>query len=1119
MGSYLYSTTNEEIDKSKEEKSEDIKQEANLENIEKIPEKESNNKKKQGKNDEVKFNLKSQIEKEIKNGLLILNDENEFKSKSSNIKEENEFNFSILDEKRSEINFCESINEINKFTNLLKKLKLTEYINYPKICSIGNQSNGKTSILTNIIGLDILPKGDGVVTRRPLELRLNHIESGQPYAYFDDNIKIRDFSTIKEKINNLTKSICGDHKNIMANPLTITIFSQTCPNLTIIDLPGIVKVPVGDQPKNIEEITKEITLNYINDPYTIILCALDANQDITTSDGLYLAKQIDFLGERTLGVLTKVDLMDEGTNCKDILENKLVPLKLGYIAVKNRSKLDLINNISIKEGLLKEKIFFEENDIYSKMNKKLFGTQSLIEKLIEVYTNMFYKKIGNIIGSIKQHIKRLNNELILLGKPLPQNLSEKNLVLQDLVKNYCNMFFNLLNNRTNSNQIPLNDEFIDNEERNKIKKLYDKFLIEYTTKKFTIKSKGKLPKNISLLNLLNPKLNSIKDEAISLFKTILEHLYQISDKVIYQIFERFPKMENRIKEIVKIIIERDIKTTEELINQILKYELNYEFTNDESFLEKYNFENIIENNVEMQLENALNDYYKIIVRNIRNIIPKTIQYKLIHNLQMNLLNNLIEYIFKNPEIINELEESEEFIKLRYDLNFSKIELEKILKKLINSSTISRILLDNEKNEKDKQLLILEKEKKDKIFKNSVKKLKIYKNKQEKVEEILEDMCILGQIMKEEIIEEKKNNPEKFISIEEATKEENKNDVTFCLGILAQNLEDLGITTAIEKKSENNEEAQNAANTVLQFITNGMIEKKKFDLHFDLGNERNNELLYNLKEQEKFNNKLRKKLSIEYNIPEDEIIITNPQRGSYSVQVIFASDSFNDQNVDINIFKNKCNDKEFQELKNLKTIHKSLIMEGCKLTPDMLDSKGNRESGWGENEKRGGFDYIPPKGWKGFGLKVTGKYDNGNDDWLAYNGNPNEWAVAYHGIGKGPCANVEKATKNIINGGFEAGGGQVHAGYQNINKRYRPNPNDPKNDHSNKVGIGVYCSPDPIVMKQYGCNSSTNINGKTYKMGFMMRVRPDKIRISKNRPEYWVLDGTINEMRPYRIMIQ
>ena len=94
---------------------------------------------------------------------------------------------------------------------------------------------------------------------------------------------------------------------------------------------------------------------------------------------------------------------------------------------------------------------------------------------------------------------------------------------------------------------------------------------------------------------------------------------------------------------------------------------------------------------------------------------------------------------------------------------------------------------------------------------------------------------------------------------------------------------MGITTAIEKNSSNNAEGENSANTVLQFITNGMIEKKKYDLHFDLGDEKNNELLDNKVEQEKFNNKLRKKLSIEYNIPESEIIVTNPQKGSYSVK--------------------------------------------------------------------------------------------------------------------------------------------------------------------------------------------------------------------------------------------
>jgi len=265
-----------------------------------------------------------------------------------------------------------------------------------------------------------------------------------------------------------------------------------------------------------------------------------------------------------------------------------------------------------------------------------------------------------------------------------------------------------------------------------------------------------------------------------------------------------------------------------------------------------------------------------------------------------------------------------------------------------------------------------------------------KNQKENIKEVLEDMCVLGSIMKEEIIEEKKNNPEKFISIEDATKEENKNNGTFCLGILAKSLEDMGITTAIEKNSSNDEEAQNASNTVLQFITNGMIEKKKYDFHFDLGEERNNELLNNKEEQEKFNNKLKKKLSLEYNIPENKIIITNPQKGSYSIQVIFEIDSFNDKEVDINTLKGNLTEEEFKELKSLKEIHTSLIMEGCKLTPNMLDSRGNRESGWGKNEKRRGFDYYPPpKGWKGFGLKVVGKYDNGNDDWLAYNGNENE----------------------------------------------------------------------------------------------------------------------------------
>jgi hypothetical protein len=111
--------------------------------------------------------------------------------------------------------------------------------------------------------------------------------------------------------------------------------------------------------------------------------------------------------------------------------------------------------------------------------------------------------------------------------------------------------------------------------------------------------------------------------------------------------------------------------------------------------------------------------------------------------------------------------------------------------------------------------------------------------------------------------------------------------------------------------------------------NGMIEKKKYNLHFDLGEKRNEELLYNKVEQEKFNNKLRKKLSLEYNIPEDKIIITNPEKGSYQVQVIFQTDEFNEPDLDINKLREKYeNDDDFKEISYLKEIHSQLIMKGC-----------------------------------------------------------------------------------------------------------------------------------------------------------------------------------------------
>ncbi len=193
--------------------------------------------------------------------------------------------------------------KLTKLTDQLLDSGVKENINLPKICVLGCQSSGKSSVLESIIGLDILPRGDGVITRRPLELHLCHINSGEPWATFEErkDIKFTDFTKVGETIEELTDELCRTNKNIVDKPIILNVYSQTCPDLTLIDLPGVKRVQIGCCPKNIEEITLNIATRYTDDPLTIILCIISANSDIATSDSLRVAKEIDTNGERTIG--------------------------------------------------------------------------------------------------------------------------------------------------------------------------------------------------------------------------------------------------------------------------------------------------------------------------------------------------------------------------------------------------------------------------------------------------------------------------------------------------------------------------------------------------------------------------------------------------------------------------------------------------------------------------------------------------------------------------------------------------------------------------------------------------------------------------------------------------
>jgi len=423
----------------------------------------------------------------------------------------------------------------------------------------------------------------------------------------------------------------------------------------------------------------------------------------------------------------------------------------------------------------------------------------------------------------------------------------------------------------------------------------------------------------------------------------------------------------------------------------------------------------------------------------------------------------------------------------------------------NNSMNLNVLSLEEKEKRNTQLEEIIKRQKDSRNNSNNEPLSKEEEK-EKIIQTIEDMSIMGTIIKDQIIEEKITHPEKFVSIQEAvTKENMDNDnPLFIMGLLAQNLENQGVTTAIEKESNNNNDNE-ASNTALQFMINGMGMQKKYSLHFDLGEERNEELLNDKEEQKKFNDKLKKKLSKEYNIDEDEIIISFPQKGSYQITVIFKQKEF---------FDLKKNDllekfKDEPELGKLKYLHEDLILSGCKLSPDMFDSKGNnKDGGWGENETRGGEPYIPPKGWIRYGLNVLGKYDKGNDDWLAYDNREGEWCIAYHGVGQGQSSDKVKNIVNLIaTSNLKPGSGQCYEYHEDC--RHKPN----------KVGRGVYCTPDPNVTIKDGYAGIADVNGESYYMAFMLRVKPDKIRCSASKMDYWVLNGNDNEIRPYGILIK
>ncbi|XP_075941952.1 dynamin-2 isoform X3 [Anarhichas minor] len=324
---------------------------------------------------------------------------------------------------------------INKLQDAFSSIGQSCNLDLPQIAVVGGQSAGKSSVLENFVGRDFLPRGSGIVTRRPLILQL--VNNKAEYAEFlhCKGKKFVDFDEVRSEIEAETERITGSNKGISTIPINLRVYSPNVLNLTLIDLPGMTKVAVGDQPVDIEHQIRDMLLQFITKESCLILAVTPANSDLANSDALKIAKEVDPQGLRTIGVITKLDLMDEGTDAKDILENKLLPLRRGYIGVVNRSQKDIDGKKDIRAALAAERKFFLSHPGYRHLAERM-GTPHLQKLLNQQLTNHIRDTLPGLRSKLQSQLLSLEKEVEEYKNFRPDDPTRKTKALLQMVQQF-----------------------------------------------------------------------------------------------------------------------------------------------------------------------------------------------------------------------------------------------------------------------------------------------------------------------------------------------------------------------------------------------------------------------------------------------------------------------------------------------------------------------------------------------------------------------------------------------------------------------------------------------------------------------------------------------------------
>uniref|UniRef100_UPI00398F148F interferon-induced GTP-binding protein Mx3-like n=1 Tax=Pristiophorus japonicus TaxID=55135 RepID=UPI00398F148F len=313
----------------------------------------------------------------------------------------------------------------------------------PAIAVIGDQSSGKSSVLEALSGVS-LPRGSGIVTRCPLELKLKNIKQENVWkgeiCYKDYKQKLKNAGEVEQEICKAQNAIAGTGVGISSELISLEIASTNVPDLTLIDLPGIARVAVGNQPLNIGDQIKSLIKKFIQRQETINLVVVPCNVDIATTEALKMAQEVDPSGERTLGILTKPDLVDKGTeaNVVDIVRNIVVELKKGYMIVKCRGQKDINDQLTLDEAITREKAFFEDHaDFRPLLDEGKASIPCLASRLTTELVNHINKSLPQLRKDIESKLNNTTQNLKKYSCGVPTSDHEKMTFLIEKINEFC----------------------------------------------------------------------------------------------------------------------------------------------------------------------------------------------------------------------------------------------------------------------------------------------------------------------------------------------------------------------------------------------------------------------------------------------------------------------------------------------------------------------------------------------------------------------------------------------------------------------------------------------------------------------------------------------------------